>query len=172
MNPLEQFSPVPFFVFQLNNTFFNLTSVSVMFFFIFFVLSIFITGPMFKTNNLFFFKLKNIQPFNKNILNLNNKLKLKLGLAIENNIVLENNLDFDTVRKIMTDSYSRGEGLPNAGFAAGPCLLKDTMQLYAFSKNIFSIGNPTYNGSLNNWYHKCQKLSFFKMVLTIFLLYL
>ena len=56
-------------------------------------------------------------------------------------ICAENNLDFDTVRKIMTDSYSRGEGLPNAGFAAGPCLLKDTMQLYAFSKNIFSIGN-------------------------------
>ena len=43
----------------------------------------------------------------------------------------------------MTDSYSRGKGLPSAGFAAGPCLLKDTMQLYSFSKNIFSMGNAS-----------------------------
>ena len=56
-------------------------------------------------------------------------------------ICYENNVNFDNVRKAMIDSYPRGEGLPGAGFTAGPCLLKDTMQLYAFSKNIFSIGN-------------------------------
>lgn len=58
-------------------------------------------------------------------------------------ICSQNNLDFDNVRKIMTESYARGNGLPGAGFAAGPCLLKDTMQLYAFSKNIFSMGNAS-----------------------------
>lgn len=58
-------------------------------------------------------------------------------------ICSQNNLDFNNVRKIMTDSYARGNGLPGAGFAAGPCLLKDTMQLYAFSKNIFSMGNAS-----------------------------
>jgi UDP-N-acetyl-D-mannosaminuronic acid dehydrogenase len=58
-------------------------------------------------------------------------------------ICSQNNINFDRIRKIMTDSYSRGEGLPSAGFAAGPCLLKDTMQLYSFSKNIFSMGNAS-----------------------------
>ncbi len=53
------------------------------------------------------------------------------------------NINFNKIRKIMTDSYSRGKGLPSAGFAAGPCLLKDTMQLYSFSKNIFSMGNAS-----------------------------
>ena len=30
---------------------------------------------------------------------------------------------------------------PGAGFAAGPCLLKDTMQLAAFSDNTFALGH-------------------------------
>ena len=58
-------------------------------------------------------------------------------------ICSQNNINFNKIRKIMTDSYSRGKGLPSAGFAAGPCLLKDTMQLYSFSKNIFSMGNAS-----------------------------
>ena len=33
--------------------------------------------------------------------------------------------------------------MPSAGFAAGPCLLKDTMQLLSFSRNNFSIGNSS-----------------------------
>jgi UDP-N-acetyl-D-mannosaminuronic acid dehydrogenase len=31
--------------------------------------------------------------------------------------------------------------MPGAGFAAGPCLLKDTMQLAAFSDNSFVLGH-------------------------------
>ena len=31
--------------------------------------------------------------------------------------------------------------MPAAGFAAGPCLFKDTMQLAAFAQNQFSLGN-------------------------------
>ena len=58
-------------------------------------------------------------------------------------ICAQNGIDFNRIRKFMTDSYERGEGLPGAGFAAGPCLLKDTMQLYAFSKNIFTMGNTS-----------------------------
>ena len=58
-------------------------------------------------------------------------------------ICSQHNINFNKIRKIMTDSYSRGKGLPSAGFAAGPCLLKDTMQLYSFSKNIFSMGNAS-----------------------------
>jgi UDP-N-acetyl-D-mannosaminuronic acid dehydrogenase len=36
--------------------------------------------------------------------------------------------------------YPRAADLPAAGFAAGPCLLKDTMQLAAFNNNNFALG--------------------------------
>lgn len=52
-------------------------------------------------------------------------------------------LDFNKIRKITKDGYPRAESLPLAGFAAGPCLLKDTMQLLSFSRNNFSIGNSS-----------------------------
>lgn len=49
-------------------------------------------------------------------------------------------VDFNLVRKAMVDGYGRAASLPSAGFAAGPCLLKDTMQLAAFNANGFSLG--------------------------------
>ncbi len=56
-------------------------------------------------------------------------------------ICKENDLNFDKVRKIMRDGYERNANLPTAGFTAGPCLLKDTMQLSSFYKNKFSLGH-------------------------------
>jgi UDP-N-acetyl-D-mannosaminuronic acid dehydrogenase len=50
-------------------------------------------------------------------------------------------VDFNRVRKAMVDGYGRAASLPSAGFAAGPCLLKDTMQLAAFNVNGFSLGH-------------------------------
>jgi len=55
-------------------------------------------------------------------------------------ICKENNLNFNKVRNIMRDGYERNLNLPTAGFTAGPCLLKDTMQLSSFYKNKFSLG--------------------------------
>jgi UDP-N-acetyl-D-mannosaminuronic acid dehydrogenase len=49
-------------------------------------------------------------------------------------------VDFNLVRKAMVDGYGRAASLPSAGFAAGPCLLKDTMQLAAFNASGFSLG--------------------------------
>jgi len=49
-------------------------------------------------------------------------------------------VDFDRVRRAMVDGYGRAATLPSAGFAAGPCLLKDTMQLAAFNAGGFSLG--------------------------------
>ena len=49
-------------------------------------------------------------------------------------------VDFDHVRQAMVDGYGRAASLPSAGFAAGPCLLKDTMQLAAFNAGGFSLG--------------------------------
>ena len=51
------------------------------------------------------------------------------------------NLDFSRVRSIMQDGYERNLNLPKAGFTAGPCLLKDTMQLSSFFKKKFNLGH-------------------------------
>jgi len=49
-------------------------------------------------------------------------------------------LDFHKIRKIMSEDYPRADGLPGPGFAAGPCLFKDTMQLVSFAQNNFGLG--------------------------------
>jgi UDP-N-acetyl-D-mannosaminuronic acid dehydrogenase len=50
-------------------------------------------------------------------------------------------LDFERIRQGLTKDYPRASDLPGAGFTAGPCLFKDTMQLAAFSDNSFSLGH-------------------------------
>ena len=56
-----------------------------------------------------------------------------------------NGLDYNRIREIMIDGYDRSKSLPSAGFAAGPCLLKDTMQLSAFNSNQFQLGQAAMN---------------------------
>jgi UDP-N-acetyl-D-mannosaminuronic acid dehydrogenase len=50
-------------------------------------------------------------------------------------------LDYRTIYDAMRRNYPRARGIPTSGFAAGPCLMKDTMQLAAFAQNQFSLGN-------------------------------
>lgn len=50
-------------------------------------------------------------------------------------------LDFERIRSGLAHNYPRAQDLPRAGFAAGPCLFKDTMQLAAFSDNSFGLGH-------------------------------
>jgi UDP-N-acetyl-D-mannosaminuronic acid dehydrogenase len=50
-------------------------------------------------------------------------------------------LDYRKVYDAMRRNYPRARGIPSPGLAAGPCLMKDTMQLAAFAKNQFSLGN-------------------------------
>lgn len=52
-------------------------------------------------------------------------------------------IDFARVRDAMMFDYPRAADLPGAGFAAGPCLLKDTMQLAAFNNNNFVLGHAS-----------------------------
>lgn len=52
----------------------------------------------------------------------------------------EKGLDYSRIYKAMTQNYKRGD-LPGPGFAAGPCLLKDTMQLAASYRNQFFLGH-------------------------------
>jgi UDP-N-acetyl-D-mannosaminuronic acid dehydrogenase len=56
-------------------------------------------------------------------------------------IAIQNDLDFYRIYEAMTYHYPRTQGLPRAGFAAGPCLFKDTMQLASFSNNSFFLGH-------------------------------
>jgi UDP-N-acetyl-D-mannosaminuronic acid dehydrogenase len=53
----------------------------------------------------------------------------------------EHGMDYDTIRRAISYDYPRAADLPGAGFAAGPCLFKDTMQLAAFSDNNFALGH-------------------------------
>ncbi len=50
-------------------------------------------------------------------------------------------VDCNRVRQAMIEGYGRSASLPTAGFAAGPCLLKDTMQLAAFNTNNFTLSH-------------------------------
>jgi UDP-N-acetyl-D-mannosaminuronic acid dehydrogenase len=50
-------------------------------------------------------------------------------------------LDFERIRQGLTKDYPRAADMPGAGFAAGPCLFKDTMQLAAFNNNNFTLGH-------------------------------
>ena len=50
------------------------------------------------------------------------------------------NLDFLKIRNLMRDNYERNINIPLPGFTAGPCLLKDTMQLSSFYNHKFLLG--------------------------------
>jgi UDP-N-acetyl-D-mannosaminuronic acid dehydrogenase len=52
-------------------------------------------------------------------------------------------LDFEKIRNAITTNYPRASDVPRPGFAAGPCLFKDTMQLAAFNNNNFTIGHSS-----------------------------
>jgi UDP-N-acetyl-D-mannosaminuronic acid dehydrogenase len=50
-------------------------------------------------------------------------------------------LDFYRIYDAVTRDYPRMASFSRAGFAAGPCLLKDTLQLAAFTGNSFFLGH-------------------------------
>ncbi|HTF88773.1 MAG TPA: nucleotide sugar dehydrogenase [Planctomycetota bacterium] len=50
-------------------------------------------------------------------------------------------IDFYKIHQAMTDRYPRAREFPRAGFAAGPCLFKDTMQLSCFNNNALFLGH-------------------------------
>ena len=62
-------------------------------------------------------------------------------------------MDYHRILNGVQTDYPRAATLPGPGFAAGPCLMKDTMQLFAFSNNKFQLGQTamTINESLPNF---------------------
>ena len=76
-----------------------------------------------------------------------------INFAIANQLYLmceQQNVDFKNVRKLMMQGYERNINLPSAGFSAGPCLLKDTMQLRTFYKGNFELGMAAMKINQNN----------------------
>ncbi len=67
-----------------------------------------------------------------------------IRFAIANQLFMianDHGLDYERIRWAIREDYPRAADLPSAGFAAGPCLLKDTMQLAAFNNNGFTLGH-------------------------------
>jgi len=67
-----------------------------------------------------------------------------LNFAISNQFYLlaeSYGLDFYRIYDAVTRDYPRMQSFARAGFAAGPCLLKDTLQLAAFTGNSFFMGH-------------------------------
>ncbi len=50
-------------------------------------------------------------------------------------------LDFARIQEAVVRDYPRAADMPGPGYAAGPCLFKDTMQLAAFNDNNFQLGH-------------------------------
>jgi UDP-N-acetyl-D-mannosaminuronic acid dehydrogenase len=70
--------------------------------------------------------------------------------------------DFYRIHHAMTHNYPRANGLPRPGFAAGPCLFKDAMQLAAFNNNRFYLGHAAMlvNEGLPNYIVERLKLRY------------
>src|SRR5512141_867679 len=49
-------------------------------------------------------------------------------------------VDYGNILRAIRQDYPRAADLPGPGFAAGPCLFKDTMQLAAFTSDHFPLG--------------------------------
>lgn len=67
-----------------------------------------------------------------------------LNFAISNQFYMlaeSYGVSFDRIHHAVTHNYPRMKSFARAGFAAGPCLLKDTLQLAAFSGNNFFLGH-------------------------------
>jgi len=67
-----------------------------------------------------------------------------IKFAIANQFWMMSNdleVDYEKVRAAIAFEYPRASDIPSAGFTAGPCLFKDTMQLSALVQQNFPLGN-------------------------------
>jgi UDP-N-acetyl-D-mannosaminuronic acid dehydrogenase len=67
---------------------------------------------------------------------------LEFAIANQFYMIAESNgIDFYKVYEAIRYDYPRANGYKSPGFAAGPCLFKDTMQLASFFDHQFSMGH-------------------------------
>lgn len=85
-----------------------------------------------------------MQPLAAELAKLYNNAWRYIQFAVANQFYMIANdygMDFYAIHEAMTKKYPRGKSFPRAGFAAGPCLFKDTMQLSCFNNNSFFLGH-------------------------------
>ena len=85
-----------------------------------------------------------LQPIEAEFAKLFNNAYRYLEFAVTNQFYLiakSAGLDYVRILQAMKKDYPRAQNIPGPGFAAGPCLVKDTMQLLAFAQNEFALGN-------------------------------
>jgi len=72
---------------------------------------------------------------------LNSYRYVKFSIANQFYKIADNlGLDYSKIDHAMRYKYNRGKSIPTPGFTSGPCLFKDTMQLYSFAQNNFTLG--------------------------------
>jgi UDP-N-acetyl-D-mannosaminuronic acid dehydrogenase len=89
-------------------------------------------------------KILYLSPFEAELAKLFANVWRYIEFSISNQfyqIATQHGVDFYKIYNAITYQYPRAKGFPPAGFAAGPCLFKDTMQLAAFSNNSFFLGH-------------------------------
>jgi UDP-N-acetyl-D-mannosaminuronic acid dehydrogenase len=81
----------------------------------------------------------------------------------------EQGLDFERIRQGVIADYPRAADMPGAGFAAGPCLFKDTMQLAAYNQNNFALGHTamTINEGMPLYVVHCLERRFDLAAMTV-----
>jgi UDP-N-acetyl-D-mannosaminuronic acid dehydrogenase len=89
-------------------------------------------------------ELIELTPMEAELAKLFNNVFRYVNFAVANQFYMtatHYNLDFYRILHALRHNYPRGEHLPGPGFAAGPCLFKDTMQVSAFNDNSFFLGH-------------------------------
>lgn len=89
-------------------------------------------------------EIVHLQPLEAELSKLFTNVYRYIKFAIANQfyeIANDYGLDFYRIHHAMTHEYPRCSDFPRPGFAAGPCLFKDTMQLAAFNNNNFFLGH-------------------------------
>ena len=88
-------------------------------------------------------ELVRMQPTEAELVKLFSNAYRYIQFAVSNQFFLmchQAGVDYYRVIEGMKHNYPRMADVPRAGFAAGPCLFKDTMQLVAFYRNQFNLG--------------------------------
>jgi UDP-N-acetyl-D-mannosaminuronic acid dehydrogenase len=85
-----------------------------------------------------------LAPLEAELTKLFNNVYRYITFAVANQFYMvasQYGLDFYKILHAMKHKYPRASHMPAAGFAAGPCLFKDTMQMSAFNDNQFFLGH-------------------------------
>ncbi len=87
--------------------------------------------------------LIHLEPLEAELTKLFSNVYRYIHFAIPNQFYMicrEHGVDYEKVHHALTFEYPRAAHLPKPGLTAGPCLLKDTMQLAAFQNLQFPLG--------------------------------